>query len=325
MDQRAWRERYDAALARHRLDRAALGLDPAGPLTRRQRAWLATGRKRSMKRDLAHASYPGPVVPGTLATGDADGWIPQGLAYDATSDRLLQTTYHHDGRARIWMVDPGSGRLTGTAGLGPDDRGAAPRHLGGIAVRGDTVHVTSAEKPPRLFAYSRPALLAAGPRDVVPALGEAQPVAGGAYCTIAGDTLYAGTFGKDSPGRLFTYRWDGSWVDERGPYDTPVRTQGIAVRGDAVVFSTSWGRTNPGALLSHRLSDVLADGPLPAPLARIALPTMAEGIAALPAGVLTTYESGAAGFVDPGRHRRKELWPSAQMTLTPYAALGLPG
>ncbi len=78
------------------------------------------------------------------------------------------------------------------------------------------------------------------------------------------------------------------------------------------------------ALLSYRLADVLTDEPLGKPLARIGLPTMAEGIAALPSGVMTTYESGASGFVDPGRHRRKELWPSTHMTLTPYADLGLP-
>ncbi|MEP9362996.1 hypothetical protein ABLE68_08545 [Nocardioides sp. CN2-186] len=324
MDQRAWRERYDAALSRHLLDRAALGLDPAVPPTRRQRAWLANGRKRSLRRDLEHASYPGPVIPGTLATGDPHGWTPQGLTYDAASDRLLQTSYHHDGRASLWIVDATTGRLTGAVGLGPDARGAPPRHLGGIAVHGDTVLVTSAEKPPRLFAYDRSTLLAAGPGDVVPAIGEAQPVAGGAYCTVVDHTLYAGTFGKDSPGRLYTYRWDGRWVDEHGPFETPTRTQGIAVRGDHVVFSTSWGRTRPGSLLSHRMSDVLG-GPLPPPLARIGLPAMAEGIAAVPAGVMTTYESGASGFVEPGRHRRKELWPATHMTLTPYADLGLPG
>ena len=184
--------------------------------------------------------------------------------------------------------------------------------------------MTSAEKPPRLFAYDRSTLLAAGPRDVVPALGEAQPVAGGAYCTVGGQTLYAGTFGKDSTGRLYTYRWDGSWVGEQGPFPTPSQTQGIAVHGDAIVFSTSWGRTRTSTLQSFRLDEVLG-GALGAPLARVGLPTMAEGIAALTTGVMTTYESGAAGFVDPGRHRRKELWPSTHMTLTPYADLGLPG
>ncbi len=323
MDERAWTERYDASLSRHLLDRAGLGLDQADPLRRGQRAWLANGRNRSMRRDLATSTYPGPVIPGTLATGDAHGWTPQGLCVDPSSGQLLQTSYHRDGRARLWVVDPDTGVLTGTVELGGDQRGAPPRHLGGIAVRGDTVYVTSAEKPPRLFAYDRSTLLSAGTHDVVPALGEAQPVAGGAYCTVVAQTLYAGTFGKDSTGRLYTYRWDGSWVDEQGPFPTPPQTQGIAVHGAAIIFSTSWGRTKTGTLQSFRLDEVLA-GALGEPLARVGLPTMAEGIAALPTGVMTTYESGASGFVDPGRHRRKELWPSTHMTLTPYAALGLP-
>ncbi len=227
MDQRTWKERYDAALSRHLLDRAGLGLDQAGPLTRGQRAWLANGRARSMRRDLEHASYPGPVIPGTLATGDGHGWTPQGLTYDARLGPAAadQLPPRRPGAALDRRCDAPGG-CTGTIELGADVRGAPPRHLGGIAVRDETVLVTSAEKPPRLFAYDRSAMLSAGPRDVVPALGEAQPVAGGAYCTVVDQTLYAGTFGKDGPGRLVTYRWDGRWVDEQGPYETPTTDPG---------------------------------------------------------------------------------------------------
>ena len=160
MDQRTWKARYDAALSRHLLDRAGLGLDQAGPLTRGQRAWLANGRKpvdapRPRARDVPRPRHPGHARDRRRSRLDSPG-------SDRTtqdSGQLLQTGYHHDGRARLWIVDAATGGLTGTVGLGPDARGAPPRHLGGIAVRDETVFVTSAEKPPRLFAYDRSALL----------------------------------------------------------------------------------------------------------------------------------------------------------------------
>ena len=111
-----------------------------------------------------------------------------------------------------------------------------------------------------------------------------------------------------------------------GPHPTPAQTQGITVQGNDVVFSTSWGRDNPGTLQSYHLSDVIGAGAgsLPGPLSTVQLPNMAEGVVAVPDGILTTYESGALPYSEPlSGQSLEDLWAGMHMTTTPYSELGL--
>lgn len=299
----------------------------ADPLTDEQRDWFENGLARSMRRDLETGSDPGPAIPGTLATGDDDGgWTPQGLGYDPGSGYLLQTSYT-DGAAQLSIVDPDTGELVNTVQLGPHE-GVAPDHAGGVAVHNGVVWVTSSGDPGHVYPYSLSEITSASPGSTATVQGAPQEVGGAAYSTIVGDTMYAGTFDEHHAGELYTYTWDAatqSWGNEQGPFPTPPQTQGIAVRGNEVVFSTSWGRENGGALQSYNLGDVLSGGDLGDPLQTVHLPNMSEGIAMLPQGVLSTYESGAAGYVDPKDNPLEELWASMNMTVTPYGDLGLAG
>jgi hypothetical protein len=314
------RDQYGA-----RLDEARDFVE-ADPLTDEQRDWLTNGLVRSMRRDLETPTDPGPVIPDTLATGDDDGgWTPQGLGYDPASGLLVQTSYAGS-QSHLTLVDPDTGETVASVDLGAYE-GAAPDHAGGVAVHDGLVWVTSSGDPAQVYSYSMAEIASAAPGQTVPVHGVPQAVGGGAYSTIVGGTLYVGTFAH-GPGRLYTYTWDatsGSWGDEQGPFATPPEVQGIAVRGGEVVFSSSWGRDNGSRLLSYDLADVLSGGDLGDPLRSVDLPNMSEGIAMLPQGVLSTYESGAAGYVDPKGGPLEELWAAMNMTVTPYASLGLAG
>ena len=87
---------------------------------------------------------------------------------------------------------------------------------------------------------------------------------------------------------MHTYTWDPgtkSWGNEQGPFQIPEETQGIAVRGNEIVFSTSFGRDNGSQLSSYNLGDVTSGGGLGDPLRTVALPNMSEGVVMLPDGV----------------------------------------
>ncbi|MDN4172294.1 hypothetical protein QWY28_05025 [Nocardioides sp. SOB77] len=299
------------------------------PLTAEQEEWLENGLLRSLRHDLEHPTDLGPIIPGTLATGDDEGGIPQGLGYDPVSGYLLQTTYAADGSAQLSLVDPETGELVQTVDLGRGGAGdTAPDHAGGVAVHDGTVYVTSSDKPPRLFAYDLAAVEGARPGETVPVLDTPVEVAAGAYSTIVGDTLYVGTHNEDGPGSLTTYTWDRathSWEESGGPYETPPKVQGIAVRGNEVVFSSSLGRGNGSTLASYNLGDVLSGGPLGDPVRSVELPNMSEGIVAMPDGLLTTYESGAEKYSSPGSTSLEDLWAAMNMTVTPYSELGMAG
>ncbi len=323
------RSQYDAQLD------AARDFLQTDPLTDQQEDWLENGLLRSMRRDLDGGHDPGPIIPGTLATGDDNhGWTPQGLGYDDKTGYLIQTGYNEHGQAVLSLVDPGTGELVQTVQLagGKDaETGEAfppPDHAGGVAVHDGTVFVTSSSSPPQVYQYPLSSIRSATPGDPVAPHGSPDNVRAGAYSTIVGDTMYVGTFDKSDPGDLYTYTWDPvhrEWGNEQGPFETPAQTQGIAVRGNEVVFSTSWGRDATGTLQSYNLNDVLSGGSLGDPLQSVDLPTMAEGVAMLPQGVLTSFESGSSHYVDPDGNPLEDLWASLNMTVTPYGDLGLAG
>ncbi|MGN0063478.1 MAG: hypothetical protein ACI379_04495 [Nocardioides sp.] len=290
-----------------------------------ERAWLEDGKVESMQHLLDGPNRQGPAIPdifgGGLSTAD---WIPQGLAHDPGTGYTYQTSYTKDGRALLSIIDPETGKQITSVELGGNP---PPDHAGGVSVHDGTVWVSSSTKPPTVIPYSLAELQNAGPYTTVPPKADPTVVGGGAYHTVVGNTMYAGTFEEHGPGQMFTYQWDGSgWVKSGGPFTTPQQTQGIAVQGDQIVFSTSYGRGNEGDLQTYSLSDVLGtdgDGGLPDPSHQVDLPTMAEGIALGPDGLLTTFESGAQHYsTNP---KGEDLWASLNMTITPYSALGLSG
>lgn len=310
----------------------------ADELSAEQQEWYERGLARTLRWDLENPSGVGPQIPDALTTGDDGGFTTQGLGYDPESGYLLQVSYQGE-QARLSVIDPDTGEHVGFVELAgyTDEDGTTyppPDHGGGVSVHDGRVYVSSSANddrglPTRIYDYPLSEILRGAPGASIDP-GQPQDVDAAAYSTIVDGTLYVGTFAEDGPGRLYTYTQggDGEWTDRQGPFTTPAQTQGIAVRGNEVVFSTSYGRGNPGHLESYDLPTVLGatDGAdLPDPIRSVALPTMAEGVVALPdGGVLTTYESGAEAYSGPkGDADLEDLWAAMNMTITPYSALGL--
>ncbi|NYE36366.1 hypothetical protein F4692_001470 [Nocardioides cavernae] len=306
------------------------------PFSTDEEDWLELGLVKSMLRDLEHGTMPGPVIPDTLATGQDDrAWTPQGLGYDPATGNLLQTGYeavtNADGTtsylATLSIIDPDTGETLNTVELG-GGRGAPPDHAGGVFVHDGTVWVASSSDPTQVVPYSLSDLSGASPTDTVHPSGPPTTVAASAATTVSGDTMYVASHDKSGEGVLYTYTWDPAskeWTDEQGPFPAPTQVQGIAVRGNEIVFSTSRGRDNGSTLQSYNLGDVTGGGSLPDPLRTVELPTMSEGAVMTPDGILTTYESGSSAYSDPDGKDPDDLWASMFMTITPYDELGLAG
>ncbi|MRK01008.1 hypothetical protein GEV27_05685 [Aeromicrobium sp. S22] len=311
----------------------ALDFLQTDPLSGDEKKWRTTGLIKSMLHDLSSPTDQGPTIPNTLATDDDGGWTPQGLGYDPDGDppALLQTSYSGD-KAQLVRIDPETGEQLGFVDLGGHGSGNPPDHAGGVTVHGNRVDVMSSDKPPRMFTYDLDAIREASPGQTVSPEREPQDMLAGAYSTIDGDTLYVGTFEEDKPGELFVYTWDDDrrrWASQPGSYATPPKTQGAAVIDGQMVFSTSHGRGNPSELRAYRLADVLGghgnDDDFS--LGEVTLPTMSEGVVAMDGkGLISTYESGAAGYSKPTDDvKLEDLWASQSMTITPFSALGMTG
>lgn len=304
-----------------------------------QLQWLSSGSAKTLAHDLYSGNDIGPRIPDTLANlFGGDDWIPQGLTYDEDSGHLYQTSYTKDGQATLTILDPETGEIIKTVRLDGWDGGSAPDHAGGVSVDGDNIWVSSSDDPPRVFRYSLSDVTSGQSLGSVGAVDPPQEVAGGAYQTIHGGRLYAGTFNEDADGQgvVSVYDWnarEGRWnAEPSSEFNVPGQVQGMVIRGDDVVFSTSWGRDNPGHLSTYSLSD-LESGNLGEPSSVVELPNMAEGIALGPDGVYTTYESGTTfydPYADPDYSKDKggdvdDLWAGTHMTVTPYSELGLGG
>ena len=307
------------------------------PYSTDEEDWAELGLVKSMLRDLEHGTVPGPIIPETFSTGQDDrAWTPQGLGLTPDGN-LIQTSYEESvdpetGEkvylANLTIIDPDTGQVINTVELGGGD-GLPPNHAGGVVVHDGTVWVASSDSDnPTMVPYSLSQLEGAKPTDTVQPNGASMPVGAGASATVSGDTMYVGSFNEHGPGKMYTYTWDPetkSWGDKQGPVEIPAKTQGIAVRGNEIVFSTSFGRDKTSELQSYNLADITGGGSLPDPLRTVDLPTMSEGLVMLPGGIVTTYESGASPYATPNGKDPDDLWAGSFMTLTPYDELGLAG
>ncbi|QSR28852.1 hypothetical protein CFH99_24840 [Nocardioides aromaticivorans] len=320
-------------------------------LTDDQQAWFANGLARTLLDDLERGVLPGPVIPDTLAAGDDDnGWTPQGLGVDPQTGYLLQTSYNDKGQAVLTVVDPATGEIINTVRLGAaGDAGIAPNHAGGVSVDPETgtVHVNSSKgggpfgEDPLVYEYDRNDILGPGaqaPGSTIGVTGPPQEMPEGAYSTFHGGRLYVGTFDDDDNGVLNVYekQYDAKsgrmeWVRVDGPYETPERAQGVAIRDGRIYFSTSHKRhnedtghqpgdySNPGRIIAYDLANKGDGGGFGAPVETTTLPTMLEGIAPLDDGIHGTYESGSEGYSTPKGGSADSLWPSLFYSRSSYA------
>ncbi|WP_104107798.1 hypothetical protein [Nocardioides sp. 616] len=310
------------------------GDDPSlDQLDEETRKWVEEGLAKNEKWLEGNDSELGPRIPNTAANGDDRGWIPQGLGYDPTSGTLLQGYYTKDDEGHgkdsyLALVDEVTGREVGEVKLGDsyiDANGNRvstdhPKHAGGVTVDGDKVYVTDNGK---VFTYSLDAIRKTGPGQTVPQERAPQSgMDGGSYSAMKDGKLY---LGDHEDNKLYVYeRSGGEWVKVE-TIDTPPKTQGVLVRDDELVFSSSAGRHQDHSQLIVQDHDGNRSEPYE-------LPSMSQGVVEVDGELVVTYESGAGEFDSPlsgtagwwwGRDDYQDLWGNPFMTRTPLSELGL--
>ena len=293
---------------------------------RRTRRWVYRGVNRTSRWTRKLGGRVGPVIPNTLATGGGDDWTPQGLGYDPETHLLAQSYYSHDHGSALVLVDPKTGQVAGEVALAGYKGKAGPGHAGGVAIDGDDVWVCKgARGAGRLYRYSLSAIRAAEKGAEVEPIEAPAKVAAGSYCRLRGNRLYLGGFGNQT---LFAYEKgeNGEW-DFSEPVistTTPPKVQGVVVRPDEYVFSSSFGRHRPSTIF---ICERKPDGGVGAVRRKFKFPNMAEAIVEVSGELIATYESGASPYSRPSAYGfgllTGRMWASTHMTCTPIASLGL--
>lgn len=292
----------------------------------RTRRWVRGGMKRTDRWVERLGGRVGPLIPKTLATGDAGDWTPQGLGHDPETDLLAQSYYSHDHGSALVLVDLKSGHTAAEVLLMGYDGKAGPGHAGGVAIDGDDVWVSKGTGGAgRLYRYSLSAIRGSAKGAEVEPIELPAKVAAGSYCRVREDRLYVGGFGKQT---LFAYARaeNGEW-DFSEPVvstTTPPQVQGVVVRNDEYVFSSSFGRHRPSTIF---ICERNPDGTVGAVQRTYKFPNMAEAIVEVSGELITTYESGASPYSRAAAYGFGifigRMWASTHMTCTPIASLGL--
>ncbi|GGR44715.1 hypothetical protein J2S40_004066 [Nocardioides luteus] len=294
-------------------------------IPRRTRRWVRGGMKRTDRWGRKLGGRVGPLIPNTLATGGADDWTPQGLGYDPEGKTLAQSYYSHDKGSALVLVDLKGGKTAAEVLLVGRGGKAGPGHAGGVAIDGDDVWVSKGGKNSRLFRYSLAAIRESEKGAEVEPVETPAKVAAGSYCRVRGNRIYVGGFADQ---KLYAYEKndDGTWNFDEPVVSTttPPKVQGVVVRENEYVFSSSFGRHRPSKIYICKRK---RDGGVGAVQRTYKFPNMAEAIVEVAGDLITTYESGASSYSRPAAYGFGiligRMWASTHMTCTPIAALGL--
>lgn len=225
-------------------------------------------------------SEPGPAIPGL-----ADGMIPQGLAHWHEKNRLIISNYVESGGASTLMVvDAKTQALVKRVNLYEEDGAAYTGHAGGVAVSAQHVWIASDG-----YAYRIPLKELAGASDngKLKLTDRFPTPTRASYATYAEGILWVGEFYSlpdyptDKSHRLTnnektTYNaWAVGYVldpktdrlpEGRVPasgdavpdyiLSTADKIQGMAVTGDSIILSQSFGRTKDSLLLKYEKPDL---------------------------------------------------------------------
>ncbi|MFI9452040.1 hypothetical protein [Amycolatopsis sp. NPDC052450] len=180
-------------------------------------------------------------------------WISQGLAYDGKN--LLVGSYHDgdgDGSgdiplgpeltpSRLTYVDYETGQEAGSVYLDGNGEVDAPTHTGGVATDGEYVWVSSNE---HVYVYDKAELDAAQDSGKPVNAIDVVPTPAHSYVTYAQGKLFVGDYANN---RLYEIPVgeNGSPEPDRAgePIETPNNVQGVVVRDDEFIFSSSDGHS----------------------------------------------------------------------------------
>lgn len=237
----------------------------------------------------------GPDIPGL---GD---YVPQGLTtwnnWDGDKDLLLITEYGpKDRNARIYGVDPSSGKRVGKVEI-------ASSHVGGVAVVKGWVFVSGRQSgDSHTIRKYKASELAKAMKDndssVLKQTGKAREVYGSSFMNSGGDVLYSGKFNSDGRDKMYAYKVasDGSLTTGK-KYEVPKSTQGLMVAGDHFFYSTSSGRDKRSNIYAVDKGATDIDKPS---TKCFRAPSMTEGITNHHGTTYQLFESGANKYKRTG-------------------------
>lgn len=233
--------------------------------------------------DYYKASEKTFIIPGL-----SDGFIAQGLDYDAAKDIFLAAGYQKDKSASpIYFIKKDAKKPEKKINMLLPDGTAYTGHAGGIAVGGEYVYVADGGNH-RLLVFSYRELQEAENNASVKAIGffttevSENDYLGAAFVTVSGDRLIAGEFYRDvdyptPDSHKFTtkagdyeqalaveYRLnsEAEYGIEEEPvkvYNLPDQAQGMCINGGKLYVSTSWG-TSKSHILIYEESKVQEQG-----------------------------------------------------------------
>ncbi|WP_409492134.1 WXG100 family type VII secretion target [Amycolatopsis sp. cmx-11-12] len=180
-------------------------------------------------------------------------WTSQGLAYDG--ENLLVGSYHDgdgDGKgdnpigpgltpSRLTYVDYDTGKEVGNVYLNGNGEVGAPTHTGGVATDGEHVWVSSNGY---VYVYDKAELDAAQDSGVPIDAVDVVPTPAHSYVTYAQGKLFVGDYTNNRLYEVPVGKNGSPEPDKAGePIETPNNVQGVVVRDDEFIFSSSDGHS----------------------------------------------------------------------------------
>lgn len=219
-------------------------------------------------------------------------WAPQGLT-NWGRDRLIISYYdaRYEGKdwtkrakSRIVIVHRASLKPIKTLILNTQ------RHVGGLAT---TNHFFWVSMDGRLIRYpiSR---LGAPSGTLIHADHEADIKSKASYAFGQGENVWVGTSTQSQRSTMYRYSVSsGGWLTRREALTTPPRVQGVAVVGNRIVWSTSWGTKDSRLVVWPRHVHYNGDASIGN---WITCPPRSEGLAYANGHLHLIYESSADRF-----------------------------
>ncbi|WP_414939018.1 WXG100 family type VII secretion target [Amycolatopsis sp. cmx-11-51] len=180
-------------------------------------------------------------------------WTSQGLAYDG--ENLLVGSYHDgdgdgDGDSpigpgltpsRLTYVDYETGNEAGNVYLNGNGEVGAPTHTGGVATDGEHVWVSSNGY---VYVYDKAKLDAAQDSGTPVDAVDVVPTPAHSYVTYAQGKLFVGDYTNNRLYEVPVGKNGSPEPDKAGePIETPNNVQGVVVRDDEFIFSSSDGHS----------------------------------------------------------------------------------
>ncbi|GIO32528.1 MULTISPECIES: hypothetical protein [Paenibacillus] len=234
-------------------------------------------------------------------------YVPQGMTYYPAKNWILISYYYHKKNSSavkdslIAVVDASTGKFVKNVYLTDEKKSGSiyhSGHVGGMGVSKTYLWVASStdakDSKYNMLRYKLSDLAAAKNNGHLK-LNKGFKLKASSYATVADGDLYVGKFDEKNNSSLYRYDLNGSENPSSSPivtYKTPAKVQGVAVTGSHLIFSTSYGRNNPGYLRIYTKASS------PKLKKTMKIPNMSEDLAIIKGNLYINFESGAKYYSD---------------------------